>query len=130
MNVVVLPGSVRWAGEPGQVDALCLSSPPALARRALRRAGGHECIAVHVERPGVVLAFGAAERVDRRAGHHVGEAAVLQYFPPARTGQPAGYSTGPQVNVAHRLGWHGAAAGDVGELEPPARAQHAEDLGE
>src|SRR5207302_8034174 len=81
-------------------------------------------------RAGLVFAFGTSERVDRLAGHHVSEAAVLEHLPPARTGQPAGYSTGPQVDVAHRLEWYGPAVGDVGELQPPAWAQHPQDLSE
>jgi hypothetical protein len=36
---------------------------------------------------------------------------------PALTGQPAGDSTGPQVDVAHRLDGYGPAVGDVGELQ-------------
>src|SRR5436190_17230330 len=106
------------------MPVLCLSSPPALGRRA----GGHECTAVHVEGTGVGLALGAAERVGRLADHHVSEPAVLEHLLPARTGQPAGYSTGPQVDVAHRLDRHGTAVGDVGELEPPAGTQHPADL--
>ena len=72
-----------------------ISSPQTVTGRDLSWAAGHERVAVYVERPGLVLAFGAAECVDRLARHHVGEAAVLQYFLPARTGQPASYSTGP-----------------------------------
>jgi hypothetical protein len=67
------------------------------------RSGGaacHERVAVYLERAGLVRALGAAEGVDRLAGYDVGEAAVLQHLLPARTGQPAGYSTGPQVDVA------------------------------
>jgi hypothetical protein len=87
--------SVRLCGLP-QLTA------PIMARRA----ACHEGIAAHVERAGLVIAFGAAERVDRLADHHVSETAVLQHLLPARTGQPAGYSTGPQVDVAQRPGWH------------------------
>ena len=98
--------------------------------RGFRRAACHERVAVHSERARFVLASGASERVGRLVGNYVAETAVLQHLLPARTGQPAGYSTGPQVDVTQRLGWHGAAVGDVGELEPPAGAQHPEDLGE
>src|SRR5215471_11402027 len=94
------------------------------------RPAGHERVAVHVERAGLVLAFGAAECVDGLADHHVRESAVVQHFLPARTGQPAGYSTGPQVDVAQCLVWYGAAVGDVSELEPTAMAQYPTDLGE
>src|SRR5262249_11021389 len=96
----------------------------------LSRAVCHECVAVHLERAGVAFAVGAGEGVDRVAGHHAGEPAVVQHLLPARTGQPAGYSTGPQVDVAPGRGGHRAAGGDVGDLQPPAGAQHPEDLGE
>lgn len=98
--------------------------------RAFRRAPCHECVAVHVERTRFVLAFGAAERVGRFAAYDVGEVAVLEHFLPARTGQPVGYSTGPQLDVPQRSGWHRGTVGDGGELDPPAGAQHPEDLGE
>ena len=111
-------------GVPGSTR--CDSSSPALGRRA----GGHERVAVHIEGAGVGLAFGAAEGVGRLADHHIGETAVLEDLLPARTGQPAGYSTSPQVDVAHRLNGYGAAVGDVGELESPAGAQYPADLGE
>src|SRR5437773_7894654 len=89
-----------------------------------------ERVTVHIEDAGVGLAVGAAEGVGCLADYYVGEPAVMEHFLPARTGQPAGYSTGPQVDIAHRLDGYGAAVGDVGELEPPARVQHPEDLGE
>ena len=117
--------AARMPGEDGTVN-----SPATVARRALGWAACHERVAVHVERAGVVLAFGAAEGVDRLAGHHVSETTVPEDLLPARTGQPASYSTGPQVDIKQRLGRHGAAVGAVSELEPPAWAQHPEDLGE
>jgi hypothetical protein len=98
--------------------------------RAFRRAACQECVAVHVECTRFALALGAAEGVGRFAGYDVGEAAVLEHFLPARTGQPAGYSTGPQVDVPQRSGWYGAAVGDIGELDAPAGAQYPEHLGE
>src|SRR6266851_8153005 len=72
------------------------------------RAPCQERVAVHLERAGLVLALGAAERVECLADYHVRETAVLQHLPPAHTGQPAGYSTGPRVDVAQRFGWDGA----------------------
>src|SRR5215475_11352332 len=127
-GVMCVPPAQRLT--PGSVTEAAAGSPPIAAGWAFGRPAGHERVAVHVERTGVVLAFGAAERVDGLADHHVRESAVLQHLLPARTGQPAGYSTGPQVDVAQRPGWYGAAVGDVSELEPPARAQHPMDLGE
>ena len=61
---------------------------------------------------------------------HVGESCLLEHLLPARTGQPAGDSAGPQVDVAQRLGRNGSAVGDVGELQHAAGSQHAADLGE
>ena len=60
----------------------------------------------------------------------VDESRFFEHLLPARTGQPAGDSAGPEVDVAQRLGWNGPAVGDVGELQPAARAEHAADLGE
>jgi hypothetical protein len=71
---------------------------------------------VHVEGAGLFLAGRAAEDVDSGAGGDVGEAGVLEHFLPARTGQPAGDSSSPQVDVAQGLGPDGVAVGDVGEL--------------
>jgi hypothetical protein len=101
---------------------------PASETGGLAGAACQECVAVYLERAGVVLTLGAAERVDCLAGYDAGEPAVLQHLLPARTGQPAGYSTGPQVDVAQcldgqpssrRHGWpRQARAGlDVGEPE-------------
>jgi hypothetical protein len=75
-----------------------------------------ERVTVHLEGAGLGLAVGAAERVGCLTDHHVSEAAVLQHLLPARPGQPASYSTGPQVDVAQCPGRYGAAVGDVGEL--------------
>jgi len=77
-------------------------------------------VAVDVVGAGIVLTAGAGEGVDRRADSNIAETAVLHQPLPARTGQPAGYSTGPQVDVPQRLGGYGPAVGDVGELQMPA----------
>src|SRR5580693_9089433 len=90
-----------------------VSSLPVGTGRAVGPAACHERVAVHLERAGLALAVGAAEGVDRLTGYYVGEAAVLQHLLPARTGQPAGYSTGPQVDVAQCLDRYRAAVGDV-----------------
>ncbi len=82
---------------------------------------GEEREAEHLEGPGVGFAGGAGERIDRLADHDIREAGLLEHRLPARTGQPAGDSTGPQVDVAHHLRRHGTAVGDVGELQPAAR---------
>ena len=67
--VVSLADQVLKMGDPGCESAAC-----------------HEGVAVYLVRAGLILAFGAAEGVDRLADHHVGETAVLQHLLPARTG--------------------------------------------
>src|SRR5579885_1901834 len=89
---------------------------------------GEEGVAVHLIRPGLLLAGRAAEGVSGRPDGHIGEAGVLEHLLPARTGQPAGNSASPQVDVPQRLGWHGPAVGDFRELEHTARAQDPADL--
>ena len=81
-----------------------------------------ECVAVDLERPCIRFAVGATEGVDGRTDGDMFEAAVLQHLLPARTGQPSGNSTGPQIDVAHRFHWYRAAVGDVGELQCAAGA--------
>lgn len=93
------------------------------------RLAGHEGVAVHLERPGFVLSSGTAEGVDRRSDLDGFEAGVLEHFLPARTGQPASDSTGPQVDVPQCPRRHWPAVGDVGELQHPAGAQDPPDLG-
>src|ERR1700750_1539759 len=90
--------AARMPGEDGTVN-----SPATVARRAVGGAACHERAAGHVERAGGARAFGAAEGGARLAGHHVRETTVLKHLLPARTGQPASYSTGPQVDVTQRL---------------------------
>jgi hypothetical protein len=87
-------------------------------RRGLWPAG-EEGVAEHLKASCVVLAGRAAEGIDRVTDMNAGEAGVFQHLPPARTGQPASYSTGPQVDVAQGPGRDGPAVGDVGELQPP-----------
>ena len=56
---------------------------------------GEEGVAEHLKAPCVVLAGRAAEGIDRVTDTDIGEAGVFQHRPPALTGQPASYSTGP-----------------------------------
>ncbi len=91
---------------------------------------GEEGVAVHLERAGVRFAGGVGERVDRRPDGDVFEPGVFEHPLPARTGQPSGDSTGPQIDIAYRLDRDGTAVGDVGELQRAAGAQDAEDFGE
>lgn len=82
-----------------------------------------ECVAVDLERPCIRFAVSATEGVDGWTDDDLVEAAVLEHLLPARTGQPSGDSTGPQIDVAYRFERYRAAVGDVGELQGVARAQ-------
>ena len=94
------------------------------------RAVGEECVAKHVECTRLFFACCSTEGVVRLTDLDAGKAAVFEHLLPARTGQPAGNSAGPEVDVAQRLGWDGSAVGDVCELEAPAGLEGAVDLGE
>lgn len=78
-----------------------------LRSRGPGRLVGEERIAAYVESTGLFLAGCAAEGIDSGTDGDVGEARVLKYFLPARTGQPTGYSSGPQVDVLQRFGGAG-----------------------
>ena len=81
-----------------------------------------ERVSVHGEGARVGFAGRVAEGVVGRSDLHLVEAGLLKHVLPARTGQPACDSTGPEVDVAHRGRGDGVAVGDVGELQPSARA--------
>src|SRR5690606_21971939 len=98
--------------------------------RVPTREPGEEGVAVDLEGPGIRLARGARERVDRFADHHVDEAALLEHPTPARPGQPAGDSTGPEVDVLGGGLRYRPPVGDVGELQPAAGPEHPPDLAE
>lgn len=89
---------------------------------------GEEGVAEDLEGACVGLAGRAAEGVDGWSDLDVGEADFGEHLMPALTGQPAGNSTGPQVDVTQSLRWNGSPIGDVGELQHPARCEHAVDL--
>jgi len=76
-----------------------------------------EGVAVDLEGAGVGFPAGTPERVDGWSDLDVFEADPGERLVPALTGQPASDSTGPQVDVAHGLDRHGAAVGDVGDLQ-------------
>jgi hypothetical protein len=59
-----------------------------------------EGVAVDLVGPGVGFPSGTAEGVDGLADGDIGEPDVGERLLPARTGQPAGYLAGPQVDVA------------------------------
>jgi hypothetical protein len=136
----LIPSATKEGGWAGAAPSLVTAT--AEGSRAVWRVGhlaapggrsgrlaGHEGVAVHLERPGFVLSSGTAEGVDRRSDLDGFEAGVLEHFLPARTGQPASDSTGPQVDVPQRPRRHWPAVGDVGELQHPAGAQDPPDLG-
>src|SRR3954451_5177260 len=119
-----VPGRISWdkrCGAPPEIRADPVSEPG--SDRAHHRSAGEERIAVDLVGPGVAFPARAAEGVDGVADDDVGEADVGQDRVPARTGQPAGYLTGPEVDVPQRALRHRAAVGDVGELQPPARPE-------
>ncbi len=88
-----------------------------------------EGIAVDLEGTGIRFPVGTTERVDGCPDGDPLEPGFFEHLLPARTGQPTGNSTGPQINVAHCLDRHWATVGDVGELQHSTWAEHAEDLG-
>jgi hypothetical protein len=103
--------------------ARCDAAPAVASalRRSPRRAG-EERVAVHVVGACVRLALRSAEGVDGRADLDRLEPGFLEHPLPARPGQPACDSAGPEVDVAQRFGWDGLSVGDVRELEGPAGA--------
>ena len=87
-------------------------------------------VAVDVEGTRLRFAGRTRESVDWCPDLHCFEARVFEHLVPARTGQPAGNSAGPEVDVSQRLGRDRASVGDVGELQGATRSQHAVDLAE
>src|SRR3954451_9794138 len=63
------------------------------------RFASEEGVAVHLVRPGLLLAVSAAEGVDRITDLDVDKAGVFEHLLPARTGQPTRDSASPQVDV-------------------------------
>ena len=55
---------------------------------------------MHIEAQGVGIAACAGKGVDRLSDRDGAEAGLFEHRLPARTRQPAGDSTGPQINVA------------------------------
>ena len=92
--------------------------------------GGEKRVAVHVERSRLRFTGRAPECVDRGANDDPREPGLLEHLLPARTGQPAGNSTGPKIDVAHRLDGNGATVGNVCELQNPAWTKYAVNFGE
>lgn len=89
-----------------------------------------EGVAVDLAGSGVGVSSDAADGVDGFADGDAGEADLGQHRLPARTGQPAGYLTGPEVDVPSRSFRHPESVGDCGERPPAARPQPSADPGE
>src|SRR4026208_2095153 len=85
---------------------------------------GEEGVAVDLERAGAGFSHRTAERVDGWTDADVLEPGVFEHLLPARTGQPSGNSTGPQIDVAHCLDRDRAPVGDVSELQHTTGTQH------
>lgn len=81
-----------------------------------------ECVPVDVVGPRLFFAGRARERADWWADLYSNEPHVVEHLLPAPTGQPAGNSTGPEIDVAQGLGWYRSAVGDVGELQSASRS--------
>src|SRR6188474_3158025 len=111
--------STPWVCPITTLSSTAITRPPSSRWLACR-----ERVAVHLVRACLRLTARAAERVDRWTDLDVDEADVFEHLLPARTGQPARDSAGPEVDVAQRFGRHRAAIRDVGELEDTAGPQH------
>src|SRR5690349_6916538 len=109
--------SVPWVWPITTLSSVAIAVPPV---GWLFRSCRAKCKPEDLVRAGVALAGCAAEGVDRRSDFDVREAEVLEHRLPARTGQPARDSAGPEVDVAQRLGRDRPAVGDVGVLERAA----------
>ena len=91
---------------------------------------GNERIPVYLEHPRFLLTACAAEGVAGGSNLDVDKTGLLEHPLPACTRQAAGDSSGPQIDVTDgRLG-HRLGICDIGELQPPARPQHPENLRE
>ena len=115
----------------GRIDVSArFPDSPSARHKSVAGLASEERVAVHLEVTSLALSERATEGVDRWSDLDVNETGVFEHRLPTRTGQPAGNSAGPEIDVSQRLGWYGATIGDVSELQPPAGAQHAVDLGE
>src|SRR5213078_5284946 len=79
---------------------------------------------------GLLLTLRTAERVDWLTDADADEADLVEHRLPACARQATGNSAGPQVDVAQRLGRHGLAVGDVGELQVSTGSKHTPDFTE
>ena len=88
----------------------------------------NERIAVYFEHPCFPLTASAAEGVAGGPNLDVDKTRLFEHPLPACARQATGDSSSPQIDVTDsRLG-HGFGVSDIGELQPSARSQHAQDL--
>ena len=87
-------------------------------------------VAKHFEQSRLALPAGATKGVDGRSDLDIDKTALLKHMPPACARQATGNSIGPKVDVAQRARGDLLAVRNVGELQAPARFQHAHDFGE
>jgi hypothetical protein len=81
-------------------DPRGLDHAASIATRGSSWAPSEERVAVDVEGARLVLTGCLGEGVDGRSDRHTDESDVFEHLLPARTGQPAGYSAGPEIDVA------------------------------
>jgi len=89
---------------------------------------GHDRIAIDFKQTRLALPARAAEGVNRRTDLDLNETAMLKHLPPACARQATSNSVGPEIDIADCCFWHGLTGRYVGELQPPARAQHPHNL--
>jgi len=87
-----------------------------------------ECVAVNGKQPSLVLAACTFEGVDWRTDLDLNEAGIFQHFLPGCTRQTTGNSSRPKIDVADGGCGHRLAIRNVGELDPSAGTQDAEDF--
>src|SRR5262245_21720960 len=89
---------------------------------------GEERIAEHREPARVLLAAGPLKGIDCLSDLDALQPDLFQHFFPGCTRQTTGNSSRPKIDVVYRRLRHRLTVRNIGELQPPARAQHPEDL--
>ena len=82
------------------------------------------------EQPRLDFAAGIAKGINRRAGPHIHETALLKHVLPACTRQAPGNSVSPQVDTAQRPRPDFLAVRDIRKLQAPTGFQDAHDFAE
>src|SRR5436190_21508277 len=83
-----------------QADVVGDSTWRAMWTRVGSTAACQERVAVYVEGAGLLFTGCVGEGVDGRSDGHIGKSGLFEHLLPARTGQPACDSAGPEVDVA------------------------------